>query len=60
MLPQLLAWLYSINHRGINIVEDFDNAINFVPKEFFMPCHMNTRERHEREREREREREKKR
>ena len=41
-LPLLLAWQYSINHRETNVVGDFDSPINFLPKEYFTPDHMNT------------------
>ena len=63
MLSHLLAWIYSINHGYTNIVEDFDNSITFVSKEFFISDHMNlpktTKRKRAEERERERERESK-
>ena len=54
MLSQLLAWIYSINHRWVNIVEDFDSSITFVSKEFFISAHMNRSMFRSKERERER------
>ena len=32
----VLACLWSINHSHPSFVEDFDSAINIVPKEFFI------------------------
>ena len=60
-LSQILAWMYSINHRYTNIVEDFDSSITIIPKEFFILDYVKRyniwlRE-IERDRERERERE---